>query len=284
MASESHEHQPKTCPDSPPSTNLEQFLPLEAMLLEKTVQSVEGVWSNVDLLFTVPRATQDDEHRTVVRDEINLQSNVRVSVSCTEDKLPDLRQLVQASSRAGPDLTPERFRPLLLEALVLDELVDLHGVVSPKVQAFLLLAMFVEEYKVWVVVGNEIYLESSVSVSMARLLDEAADFRQLIQTSSRAGLDLSCPCSLHYAWTACRSAALLQPLREELKQVVALPATHICSHYSTGILLLLELDRRLGTLLVFNLQRREERRLPLNEVVQILILVLRTRIGNEPCD
>jgi hypothetical protein len=40
---------------------------------------------------------------------------------------------------------------------------------------------------------DEIHLQSSVCVSMARVLDEPADLRQLVQASSGAALDLCGP-------------------------------------------------------------------------------------------
>lgn len=62
--------------------------------------------------------------------------------------------------------------------------------VPSEVKAFDFLTVLIEEDKVRIMVRNEVDLQTFVRVSMARFFDEPAGFRQLIQSSSRATLNL----------------------------------------------------------------------------------------------
>jgi len=110
-------------------------------------------------------------------DKVEPQPNVRISVPAAQHKFANLRQLIQASSRAGPDLTLVRASFLTLEALLSHEIMDLLQAVCSQVQSLFLLSMLVEEYEIRVVMRNEVYFQSKVCVSVAGLLDEAPCLR-----------------------------------------------------------------------------------------------------------
>jgi len=79
--------------------------------------------------------------------------------------------------------------------------VNLVTIKPAKIKSLGLLAMLVEEHQIGVMVRNEIYLQTSVSISMSRVLDEPTDLRQLIQASARATLNLGRECSRrHSRW------------------------------------------------------------------------------------
>eukprot|EP00443_Scrippsiella_acuminata_P111440 CAMPEP_0115693370 /NCGR_PEP_ID=MMETSP0272-20121206/63686_1 /TAXON_ID=71861 /ORGANISM="Scrippsiella trochoidea, Strain CCMP3099" /LENGTH=71 /DNA_ID=CAMNT_0003133477 /DNA_START=681 /DNA_END=892 /DNA_ORIENTATION=+ len=65
---------------------------------------------------------------------------------------------------------------------------------------------------------------------MARLLDEAADLRELVQASARTALDLSGPSTLCHRRALSRfatAASLLQALLQEREEVVRLPTRDV---------------------------------------------------------
>lgn len=173
-------------PPRPPAScsTLEQLLPLEASLLHELLQTIEGVAADVEGFLLAPMLVVHDQDRAVVRNEVDPQPNIRVSVAPAQDELPHVGQLVEASSGARSDFALEMPRPLLLEALLPHQLVDLCSVEAAEVQALLLLPVLVKEYEVRVMMGDEIDLEPRVSVSVAGFFDEAPDFRQLVEASS----------------------------------------------------------------------------------------------------
>lgn len=173
---------------------LEEHFLLEASTSKQLVELLEAVSGDVDLLLRLlPVLVIGDEDRAVVRNEIDLQANVRISVPLSQHEAPDFRQLVETSSRTSPDLALELPRFFPLEALVLHQLVDLVTSVPAQVEPFLLLPMLVEEDQIWVVMWYEIHLQTSIRVSVPRILHEAFDLRQLVQASAGASLHLGRP-------------------------------------------------------------------------------------------
>jgi len=163
--------------------------------------------------------------------EVEPKPNVRVSIAAPEDELPNLRQLIQASAAACADLALIFLRLLALEALGSHEVMDLLRAVTPQVQSLFLFAVLVEEHQVRVMVRDEVDLQSHVSVSVARLLDEAPSLRKLIQTSSGAALDLGTPGPTNGAWCG----VVLRRLEahvEKLDEVVRFPIFDIRSQNS----------------------------------------------------
>lgn len=101
-------------------------------------------------------------------DEVDPDTNVSISIAPAQHKTANVRELIQASSRACADLCFVSSLLLLLEALGLHQLVDLVGTVTRHVNALHLLAVLVEEDQVRVVTRNEIQLQSCICISMAR--------------------------------------------------------------------------------------------------------------------
>lgn len=108
--------------------------------------------------------------------------------------------------------------------------------VAAKIQALEFLTVLVEEHEVWVVVRDKVDLQSLVRVSMARILDELPYLRQLVQASPRAALYLRRPRANHadalVVLAVIASVGLIQAFREEVEDVVALPASDIRSEHT----------------------------------------------------
>lgn len=175
------------------SLSLQQHFLFEALLCHEFLHGLEVVTAEINILCLLPVFVEKVEHWRVMRYEVEPEPNVRVSVAPAQDELAELRQLVQASAGAGPDLTSECASLLALEALLGHKIMNLLQAVASKVQSFLLLSMFVEENQIRVVVRDEIYFQSSVSVSVAGLFDESPSLRQLVQASAGAALNFSTP-------------------------------------------------------------------------------------------
>mmetsp|Transcript_115030 Transcript_115030/g.245695 ORF Transcript_115030/g.245695 Transcript_115030/m.245695 type:complete len:384 (-) Transcript_115030:129-1280(-) len=268
---------------------LKKLLLREAVLRHELLELVEGVTCNVDRIALPAVFIEWNEDGTVVWDEVDAEAYVAVRIPLPQDEPPDLRQLVQASAGTCPDLALEMPGSLPFEALLLHQLVDLLRVVATQVQALNLLAMLVEEDEVRVVMGNEVDLQPSIGVSVARLLHEPAHLRQLIQASARAALHLCGPSALNrhgggggaFAVDIAFCLPIQEAQAEELHQVLALPAGDIRAQHAAVLLAALQLNCRRGPFLVLHLQAREERRLSLDKVVQVLVPVLLGRIRDE---
>jgi hypothetical protein len=156
---------------------LHDLLPLEPLLLHESLELFIVVLAQVELLLLLALVVEKDQDRIVVGNEIQLQSHVGISIPELQDELPDLGQLVQASSRARPDLALPLSALLPLEALILHQPVNLVTSEAAQVQPLLLLPVLVEEDQIGIVVRDKVDLQSLVGVSVARLFDEPAGFR-----------------------------------------------------------------------------------------------------------
>lgn len=173
---------------------LEQHLLHEAPASKQFVELVEIVPAHIDFVFVLSLFAKRHKHGVVVWNEIDPDTNVGVSVTFAQYKTPDVRQLVQTSSRTSSDFTVDFPGSLSQKAFVLHEAVDLVATVASQIKPFHLFAVLVEEDQIWIVVRDIVHLQAMIRVSVARILYESACFRELVQASSRAALDFRRPC------------------------------------------------------------------------------------------
>jgi len=129
---------------------------------------------------------EEVHHWAVVWDKVDSEAHVGISVARTQHEFTHIRKLVKASPWTSPDLSLEGLLLLPPKALLLHQRMDLVTAVATKVKTLQLFTVLVKKHQVRVMMWNEVDLESNIGVSMSRLLYEAARFRQLVQTSSRA--------------------------------------------------------------------------------------------------
>lgn len=146
-------------------------------LFEQCLQALEIKRGKIDPLSLLARFVDEDEVGVVVWHVVDTDAHVKVSIAGILNESPDVRQLVQASSRACADLSLKYLRLLLLETLFLHQLVESIARIRPEVQALNLLPVLVEKDEVRVVMWNEVDLQTFVRVSVARILDEFPSFR-----------------------------------------------------------------------------------------------------------
>mmetsp|Transcript_54628 Transcript_54628/g.171521 ORF Transcript_54628/g.171521 Transcript_54628/m.171521 type:complete len:264 (-) Transcript_54628:262-1053(-) len=172
------------------------------------------------------------------------------------------------------------------EAVRGHQVLELLEVQGAHVDLLLVVALLVEEHEDRTVVRDEVDPEPHVCVSVPFGQHEPPHLRQLVQASSGAALHLGRPrtldCHLHLGLLP--DLCCTQALFEELIKVVALPTGDVRTDNALGLLVVLQLNGRHGALQVLHLQAGEERRLTLDEVVQVLISLLLASISDEASD
>lgn len=124
----------------------------------------------------------------VMRDKIDANTHIAISIATAQHKTSDIWQLVQSSARASANLTFEALALLPAKTFSLHQLMDLICGVSSQIQTLLLFTMLIEENEIRIVSRNEIDFQPCISVSVSRLFHESPDFRQMVQASARTCL------------------------------------------------------------------------------------------------
>lgn len=74
------------------------FLLLEALLHEERVDLIAGKVRQVDPLDFLAVLVEEDEVRVMMRNEVDLEPHIGVSMARILDESPSLRELIQPSS------------------------------------------------------------------------------------------------------------------------------------------------------------------------------------------